>query len=447
MGHRRACPPPVMAARFSPGLRTVLLLLGRAGWLVSVVTALALFAIGLPARFHQLRTVSSETRLVVRGDPLGPLTALLHAALSPHAYPVIVLTQEILLVAGLTVVGLIVSWRKSRQWQALLFSLAMITYGPYITGSLNALLSVHPGLHTLIRIFQATGIGCAVLSGYLFPDGRFIPRWARYLALVWLGWLLAGMVYPGQELTFTNPFALDKASLLALIAWLLTTLVAQEERYRRASDQLQRRQTRWVLLCMTNTIVTYSVLMLPHALVASLNVPGRPSQVYLLIGYPLFLLSLPVSPLIILIAIMRRHLFDIDAVVNRALVYGTLTLTLGLIYAGSILLLGYPLNRLTGGTQLAVIGSTLATATLFRPLRGRIQAGIDRRFYRRKYNMAKTLDALQTTLHGDVDLQQVCERVIGLVEETMQPAHLSLWLSPPGWHELPPSTDMTDPQG
>lgn len=93
------------------------------------------------------------------------------------------------------------------------------------------------------------------------------------------------------------------------------------------------------------------------------------------------------------------------------------------------------LNGLTGGTQLAVISSTLTTAALFRPLRGRIQQGIDRRFYRRKYDAAKTLAALRTTLHQDVDLQQICEHVVGLVEETMQPTHLSLWLPPPGWHD------------
>jgi hypothetical protein len=313
----------------------------------------------------------------------------------------------------------------------------MITYGPYITGSLNALLEVHRDWQTLIHLVQTLGIGCAVLSGYLFPDGRFIPRWTRFLAVLWLTWLLAGTIYPSRVLSFINPYALSITGLFALVIWLLTTILAQEERYRRASDQMQRRQTKWVLLCMTNTIVTYSVFMLPHAFLSSLNVPGRPSQVYMLIGYPIFLLSLPVSPVIIFIAILRRHLFDIDAVVNRALVYGTLTFTLGLIYAGSILLLEYPLNGLTGGTQVAVVASTLTTAALFRPLRWRIQQNIDRRFYRRKYDAAKTLATLRATLHNDLDLQQVCERVIGLVEETMQPTHVSLWLPPHGWHESP----------
>lgn len=277
-------PPPAMNTRFVPGLRSAFLTLAWAGWLAGAAAALGLFVSGVPVRFHQLRTLSVQAGRAVRGDPLGPLTTVLRAALSANAYPVIVLTQEILLVAGLTFVG--------------------------------------------------------ILSGYLFPDGRFIPRWTRLLALCWLCWLLGGAIFPSLFLNFSRPYALDSTGLVALVIWLLTTLVAQEQRYRRASDQMQRQQTKWVLLCMTNTVVTYCVFMLPEALIPSLNMPGTPRLLYIVIGYPIFFLSLPVSPMIIFIAMVRRHLFDIDTVVNRALVYGTLTFALALIYAGCVLLLG-----------------------------------------------------------------------------------------------------------
>jgi hypothetical protein len=282
-----------------------------------------------------------------------------------------------------------------------------------------------------------------VLSGYLFPDGRFVPPWTRLLTLLWIPWILAGLVVPGLFLDFTNPYTVHVSGLFALIVWLFTTLLAQGDRYRYAFDQMQRLQTRWVLLCMTNTIATYGVFMALRFFFPPFDQPGTGSLLYTLIAYPLFLLSLPVSPVIIFIAILRYHLFDIDTLVNRALVYGTLTLTLVLIYAGSVLLLEYLLGGLTGGSQLALVGSTLSTAALFQPLRGRIQQSIDRRFYRHKYDAAKTLAALSATLRNDVDLQQVCEHVVVLVEETMQPTHVSLWLPPSGWqeqrHSEPPS--------
>jgi hypothetical protein len=421
--------------RLVPALRAAFLALAWGGWLAGSGAALWLFVIGLPIRFHQLRTLSLQAGPALRGDQLGLLSSLVRAVLSAGAYPVVVLSQEILLVAGLTFVGLILCWRKPRQWSALLFSLAMITYGPYITGSLDALLTVHPAWQVLIRLVQTLGIGSAVLSGYLFPDGRFTPSWTRALTLCWLSWLIAGIVSPGLFVDFARPYAVATPGLLALIAWLLTTLLAQGERYRHSSGQVQRQQTKWVLLCMTNTIVTYSVFMLPRALLPALSLPGTTSLLYTVIGYPVFLLSLPVSPAVIFIAMLRRHLFDIDSVLNRALVYGTLTFTLGLFYAGTILLLQFALSGLTGGSQLAVAGSTLTTAALFQPSRRRIQQGIDRRFYRRRYDAAKTLATLSATLQHDIDVQQARERVVAVVEETMQPVHASLWLPPTGWRE------------
>ena len=174
-----------------------------------------------------------------------------------------------------------------------------------------------------------------MLSGYLFPDGRFVPPWTRLLTVLWLTWILAWIVLPRMPWNFSQPYALDASGLLLLMGWLFTTLLAQADRYRHASGLMQRRQTKWVLLCMATTIVTFGVFMAPRVFFPALSQPGTPSLFYTAIGYPLFLCSLPVSPVVIFIAILRYHLFDIDTLVNRALVYGTLTFTLGLIYAGA----------------------------------------------------------------------------------------------------------------
>jgi hypothetical protein len=406
------------------------LVLARVGWVVVVMLALGLFAAGLPIRFHQLVTLSAQAEPALRHCSPGAACVLLQVALAVNVYPVYVLTLEIMLVIGLSFVGLVLFWRKSDHWTAMFFSVAMITYGSYITGSLEALLAAHPQWRVPISLVQTLGIGCAILSGYLFPDGRFAPGWTRLLMLIWITWILAWLMIPSMPFNFSNPYTLSFPSFLLLMSWLFTTLLAQAYRFRHTSDVFQRQQTRWVLLCMTNTIVTYGLYILPRMLFPPLE-HGIPSLLYTLIGFPLFLLFLPLSPVIIFFSILRYHLFDIDTIVNRALVYGTLTLMLALIYAGGVLVFQYLLRGLTGGSQLAIVGSTLGIAALFQPLRARIQKSIDRRFYRRKYDAAKIVAAFSVTLRQEVDLDQLHEQLLAVVHETMQPAHVSLWLRKP----------------
>ena len=139
-------------------------------------------------------------------------------------------------------------------------------------------------------------------------------------------------------------------------------------------------------------------------------------------------------PFSIGLAVWRSQLWEIDRIINQTLVYATLTVTLALVYAALIIGLPLLIHELTG--QIAksppiLIGSTLAIAALFQPLRKRIQQVIDRRFYRRKYDAARTLAAFSTTLRSEVDLNELSEQILAVVQETMQPAHISLWLRDP----------------
>jgi len=136
-------------------------------------------------------------------------------------------------------------------------------------------------------------------------------------------------------------------------------------------------------------------------------------------------------PLSIGVAVLRSGLFDIDVVINRALVYGSLTFSLVAVYVGSVVSLQYVFRTLTGGgSQLAIVASTLVIAALFNSLRRRIQNFIDHRFYRRKYDAAKTLEAFSANLRDETDLDALGNDLVSVVGEAMQPEHISLWLRP-----------------
>jgi hypothetical protein len=167
------------------------------------------------------------------------------------------------------------------------------------------------------------------------------------------------------------------------------------------------------------------------------------------VGYALNIATIPAIPVAIGIAILRYRLYDIDVIINRTLVYGSLTAILIALYLGGIVVSQRLFVILTGEkSTLAVVASTLVIAALFQPLRRRIQSFIDRRFYRRKYDAAKTLEAFSTKLKYETDLEALNDDLVGVVKETMQPAHVSLWLRPdaaPQQEDMPGQPSRAQP--
>jgi hypothetical protein len=210
----------------------------------------------------------------------------------------------------------------------------------------------------------------------------------------------------------------------------VSIIAVQVYRYRRVYTPIERQQTKWLVTGFAGGALLFGFFAFVLPIVPGLNAPDSPLQLLDSVGAALLYISIPVG---VGIAILRYRLWDIDVLINRTLVYGSLTAVLALIYFGLVIGLQSLVHLVTGTISeqpLVIVASTLAIAAVFHPLRRRIQAFIDRRFYRHKYDAAKTLEAFSTTLRNEVDLEQLREELVAVVSETMQPSHVSLWLPP-----------------
>jgi len=266
----------------------------------------------------------------------------------------------------------------------------------------------------------------------LFPDGR-LPgrRWRFALGSVATGLILAA---PAQALSTHNgpifasghnPLGVDApvvdvafgGGMVLMLAALAAAIVSLVFRFRH-SGSLERQQIKWMAYAA-------GALLLVTPFSALFYVEGNLAvQLAIVVA----LIGLPVA---VGIAILRYRLYDIDVVINRTLVYGALTATLAGAYIGGVLVLQLALSGVTEGSGLAVAASTLGVAALFRPARGRIQEAVDRRFYRRKYDAAQTLARFGARLRDEVDIDALRAELRSVVADTMQPAHISVWLRAP----------------
>ena len=264
------------------------------------------------------------------------------------------------------------------------------------------------------------------------PDGKLpSPRWRWFsrVTLVLIAVALVGMTaQPGRVEDVagtTNPLGSESlkylgGAFLLLIVSFVGGIAALVIRYRRSSAH-DRVQLRWVASGGAVFLVVYVVTLQLNSILGEHTTAGNAVTFVSQAAFA----ALPVA---IGYAVLRHRLYDIDVVVNRTLVYAGLTATLALIYLGTVLLLQLALSGVTSDNGLAVAASTLAVAALFRPARARIQNGVDRRFYRSKYDAARTLEAFSARLRDEVDLAALNSELSSVVRETLQPAHVSLWL-------------------
>jgi hypothetical protein len=424
-----------MGARTSPPsttLRGRWLLLARVAWIVVATLAVGLFIIGIPAEFALLHvpcpTVTCSTGQL---SPSG-LHALEGLGLSLDSFAAYTVAMDILFAAVCTAVALLIFWRRSDDRMGMFVSLALLTFGTAtFVFTMEALATRHPAWETPTSFLHFLGAASFGLFLYLFPDGRFVPRWTRWVALVWIAWQVPRYFFPDWYL---NPNPYTWHSLTNTVVWLgalSTAIFSQGYRYRRTASPAQRQQIKWVVFGISAALAVFVGISLMLGVFAPEPTSPGTLLAYLVGNTFISYLAILLVPMSIGLAVLRYHLFDIDLIINRTLVYVTLTVMLAVVYEGIIVVLQNLFRVLTGQqSTLAVVASTLLIAALFTPLRRRIQGFIDRRFYRSKYDARKTLEAFTTKLKNETDLESLNNDLVGVVRETMQPAHVSLWLRP-----------------
>jgi hypothetical protein len=322
----------------------------------------------------------------------------------------------------------LIGWIFSAAGIVIIVTICLQAYADYVVFALR---SQPPGIRYVAWAAQSGFIGIVVvflttvLLFLLFPNGRPPSRWwwvvacvavvGNALVALWVG------TWPGPMYDYpaiNNPFglvgrsrniveALGGAGILIIISSLVASLVSVLVRWAKAGAEEQQ-QLRWFTTSAGPVVLISIVTFWAGGLGVSALLPVAAG-----------------------IAIFKHRLYGIDVIINRTLVYGSLTATLVALYFGGVATLQRIFVALTGQeSTLAIVASTLAIATLFGPLRRRIQAIIDRRFYRSKYDARKTLEAFSAQLRNETDLNSLSDDLVGVVRETMQPAHVSLWLRP-----------------
>jgi len=421
------------------------LLLARVGWVALVVLTLAIFFASLPVYVALLQTPCAG--IACRNEALltpEQASVLKETGLFPGVYAAYTVAFTIATMVVYFMVSTVIVWRRSEDRMALIVALLLVTLGSSRATSVIQASSSPWQVPNAFLFFL--GQALLVLVFLLFPSGRFVPSFTRWTLVIYLAVLVPFTFFPNV------PFLLN---LPALWLYYLTSLgeltilaIVQLYRYRRVSSSMQRQQTKWVAygiaaLCIA-VVVGYGLLFFP-----ALDSPSSlyPLALDMVIGFLGLLIPLSFG-----FAMLRARLWDIDVLINRTLVYGTLTVTmtgiLALVYLGSIIAFQALFRGLfQQASDVAIVVSTLVIYALFHPVHTRIQALIDRRFYRRKYDAAKVVAAFSATLRQEVDLDQLREHLLAVVQETMQPAHVSLWLRPPEpasnkqatWSSTPPA--------
>jgi len=422
---------PAAVSRTAPAQPPRLSRAARWLWATTLLLALISVAAGVPARYAQLRTVTPDAATILgqlTPDEAARMTA---SGLSLEGYAGYFTAAEVLTaLVSFGVASLIVLGRPHER-MALVVAYTLVASAAVLP--LTGALEQQSGLWAAIALGWRAVFGCLLMPFLLlFPDGHFAPRWTRWVVVAWIGYTGLWIVLPALRppFSFGRGLTAGEAPTAAItIGALLTGVVIQLWRFTRHSTPPERQRTKWVVfgfvmlvtgLVLGNLVLTYLVAapIGPVNFIARLTGPT-----FILIGFILLAFMIGIS-------VLRYRLWDVDVIIRRTLIYTGLTVVLAVAYLGIVVVLQAGFSVLTGEgrNELVTVISTLALAALFGPVRGRVQSAIDRRFYRSKCDAARTLAAFGAQARDVVELEQLQCQLVRVVDETMQPASVSLWV-------------------
>jgi hypothetical protein len=329
--------------------------------------------------------------------------------------------RSLFLILIMGVAGLLILWRKSRDWFGLYLAFAFLAQGVGGGNLARPLLEQFSGYKWVYDTLALGAISWQFffIIFYFFPNGKPVPRWSRWLALAWVGFITARVI---------SPEMVDTTLSWLAFPFVFSALGSQIYRYFWRADAVQRQQTKWIMVAVVVVLVMVG-LIAPGAFESPTGLDYGPPLIQatiVLLGLNLSFLLIPIA---ITISILFYRLWDIDIIIRKTVQYGVLTAVLGLVYYGSVLLLQGLFTRVTGEkSAVALVLSTLLIAALFTPLRRRIQEFIDRRFFRKKYDAAQVLAQFAQTAQNETDMEALQAELLRVVQETMQPETVSIWV-------------------
>ncbi|HET8844728.1 MAG TPA: hypothetical protein VFN35_24870 [Ktedonobacteraceae bacterium] len=396
-------------------------------WIIFACVLFVVFIVNIPAFFQYARMVC--TLPDVGFCPTEQLTPAYIQILNQLHLPVAAAEVSLAVLCIIVSVvywllGLLVFWRKSREPMGFFVSLILIMFAS--TGFLGFNLPTQtPPFFQAVALFICYGLmwPAMIVFFFIFPTGRFMPRWT------WAAFIPFFSVTLLASFPSTTPFV----PVIAVILTSLLPIVVQVYRYTRIYNGVQKQQTKWFVFGLSTSFLLIIIQGI-------LQVIAPDKLWYQLFNGPFWLVIWTIMLFSVSIPILRYRLWDIDIIINRALVYGFLTVLLVALYIGLILALQALVRVVIGSPSqepFIVVVSTLVIAVVFQPLRRALQSLIDRRFYRSKYDAAKITTTFGSTLRDEVNLEQLCEQLLTVVQETMRPSSITLWVCPPNQADNP----------
>jgi len=399
------------------------LIAARLFWMLIASVSIFLFVLAVPIEYQQelVRAVSIYEPHLERLN------------LSPEFYAIYQTGLDVLLAGSFIIVGGLVFFYRTGDGILILVSLTYMTFGTLFVPTLYNLGIAQPFFYPVVSFIRAMGLLLSIFGGfYLVPNGKFVPSITRYLSILWiilvLGWLFIPRL-PANLIHLTTWSDNLGFAFLLYGSFYLSGVLAQVYRYKKVSTPLQKQQTKLVVLGTAGAVLGFVIYHIPLIINPSLDQPGYSHLLYLFTAKPIYHALVLMVPISVSFSILRYRLWDVDRLINRSLVYGTLTVVLAVLYFGLVIFLRTAFLGFTEQSSvISVIISTLAIAALFNPLRGSIQKWIDLRFFRRKYDTEKTLEAFRQNIRQKVNLNQLTDELINMVDDTIQPEHISLWI-------------------